>query len=42
MAKASLGAEAGGLLTNAELLFRQTQRPNNHRFDYYLSTRAIV
>ena len=41
MAKEGLWAGAGKLLKKTELGFRRTQRPKNHRFHYYTSTRAI-
>ena len=41
MAKAGLWAGPGRLFAPSELLFGQTQRPKNHRFHYYTSTRAI-
>ena len=42
MAKAGLWAGAGWLFILSDLLFGRTQRPENHRFHYYTSTRAIV
>ena len=42
MAKAGLWAGPGQLLILSGFLFCRTQRPENHRFDYYRSTRAIV
>ena len=41
MAKAGLWAGAVKLFIFPELHFGRTQRPKNHRFHYYTSTRAI-
>ena len=41
MAKAGLWAGAVRVLALPELRFGRTQRPKNHRFHYYTSTRAI-
>ena len=42
MAKAGLWAGPGQLFIFPDLLFGRTQRPENHRFHYYTSTRAII
>ena len=42
MAKANLWAGAGRLFILPDLPSCRTQRPENHRFHYYTSTRAIV
>ena len=42
MAKAGLWAGAGQPVIFPDLPFGRTQRPENHRFHYYTSTRAIV
>ena len=41
MAKAGVWTGPEMLLQKSELLFCRTQQPNNHRFHYYTSTRAI-
>ena len=41
MAKAGLWTGPVRLFAPPELRFSRTQRPENHRFHYYTSTRAI-